>query len=114
MAWCTPSACHQQVLQTAVGISLLHMAWFRVQGTYLLLAARYHIVLCVLGICLDLNALLTAGRRHGEGPYLGAVVVANGLLLSIEADPFPYEMAAAPTPHIEWHLKPASTSAYVI
>ena len=79
-----------------------------VKKTYLLLAARHNSVLGIFGICLHLNALLTARRRHSEGPDLGAVIVANRLLFSVEANSLAYEVAAALTPNIERHFEPVA------
>lgn len=74
---------------------------------YLLLAARHHIVLGILWVCLHLYALLTARGRHGKGPYLGAVVLANFLLLCIESHSLANQMPTAFAPNVERHLKPA-------
>lgn len=48
----------------------------------------------VLGVGVDLDAPLAAGRTHGEGPYLGAVVVPDGLLLRVEAHALADEVPA--------------------
>lgn len=97
--------CHErQNAGQDCGCELCHCV---VRRKYLLLASRNDSVLCIFGICLHLNALLTTRRRHGEGPDLGAVIVANRLLFSIEADAFANEVATALTPNIEGHLKPA-------
>jgi len=75
---------------------------------YLLLAARHHIVLCILWVCLHFNALLAARGRHGKGPNLGAVVLADLLLLCIESHSLANQMPTAFTPDVERHLKPVS------
>ena len=67
----------------------------------------------VLGVCLHFNVLLAAGRRHGEAPNLGAVVIPNGLLLRIESHSLPNEVPAAVAPHIEWHLEADDQDALV-
>ena len=75
---------------------------------YLLLATRHHIVLCILWVCLHLNTLLAARGRHGKGPNLGAVVLADLLLLCIESHSLANQMPTAFAPNVERHLKPAS------
>ena len=75
---------------------------------YLLLATRHHIVLCILWVCLHLNALLAARGCHGKGPYFGAVVHANLLLLSVKSHSLANQMPTAFAPNIERHLKPSS------
>lgn len=67
----------------------------------------------VLGVGLHFNVLLAAGRGHGEAPDLGAVVVADGLLLSIEAHALADEVPAAIAPDIEGHLKADDKDALV-
>lgn len=74
---------------------------------YLLLATRDNIVLSILGVRLHLNALLATRGCHGEGPYFGAMIFANLLLLSIEPHTLAYQVSTALTPDIEGHLKPA-------
>ncbi len=74
---------------------------------YLLLATRHHIVLCILWVCLHLNTLLAARGCHGKGPYFGAVVLADLLLLSVKSHSLANQMPTALTPNIERHLKPA-------
>ena len=70
-------------------------------------------ILCVLGVCLDLDLLAAAGGSHGEAPYLGAVVAAYLLLLRVEAHTLAYQVVAATTPHVEGHLKPDDQDALV-
>ena len=79
-------------------------------ASHLLFAARNNIVLRILGICLDLDALLTAWCCHCERPYLCAVVFANLLLFSIEPYSLAYQVATPVTPYIEWHFKPAGAA----
>lgn len=67
----------------------------------------------VLGVCLHFNVLLAAGRRHGEAPDLGAVVIPDGLLLRIKSHSLPNEVPAAIAPHIERHLKADDQDALV-
>ena len=74
---------------------------------HLLLATRDNIVLCILGVSLHFNALLTAGSCHGERPDFGAMVLANLLLFCIEANSLPYQVPTAIAPHIKRHLKSA-------
>ena len=67
----------------------------------------------ILGVSLHFNMLLTAGRGHGEAPDLGAVVVADGLLLGIEAHALANEVPTAIAPNIEGHLKANDEDALV-
>ena len=75
---------------------------------YLLLAARHHIVLYIFWVCLHFNALLAARGCHGKGPYFGAVVLANLLLLCVESHSLANQMPTAFAPNVERHLKPVN------
>lgn len=79
-------------------------------ASHLLFAARNDVVLRILGICLDLNALLTAWCCHCERPYFCAVVFANLLLFSIESHSLAYQVSTPVTPYIEWHFKSAGAA----
>ena len=79
-------------------------------ASHLLFAARNNIVLRILRICLDLDALLTAWCCHCERPYLCAVIFADLLFLSIESYSLAYQVSTPITPHIEWHFKPAGAA----
>ena len=57
---------------------------------YLPATPAHDYIFSILGICLDLNLLPTARGIHGEAPYLGAVVIAYLLLISIESHTFAY------------------------
>lgn len=72
---------------------------------HLLSASRDHHIVCSLGISLYFDTLLAAGCLHAEAPYLGGVVGANLLLLSIEAHTLANEVVALAAPHVEGHLK---------
>ena len=83
------------------------------QASHLSSCPSDHNVLMDLGVGLHFNVLLAAGRGHGEAPDLGAVVVANGLLLSIEAHALANEVPAAVAPDVEGHLKADNQDALV-
>ena len=67
----------------------------------------------ILGVSLDLNLLPTAWSVHGEAPYLGAVVIAYLLLISIESHAFAYQVVTSSTPDIEWHLESDDQDAFI-
>ena len=82
-------------------------------GAHLAAGASNNLVLAVLGVGVDLNAGLAAGGAHGEGPYLGGVVVADLLLLSIEPHSLANQVLAALAPHVEGHLEPDDQNALI-
>jgi hypothetical protein len=45
---------------------------------------------------------------HGEGPYLGGVVVSNLLFLRIETHSLGDVFSTLTAPDVEWHFKPAA------
>lgn len=84
-----------------------------VSEEYLPASPTHDNIFGILGVCLDLNLLPTAWSIHGKAPYLGAVVIAYLLLISIEPHALAYEMVASSTPHIEWHLKSDDQDAFI-
>lgn len=59
-----------------------------------------HNVFVILGVSLDFDVLLAAGGSHREAPDFGAIVIPDGLLLSIESHSLSNEVPTAITPAI--------------